>query len=155
MLDVLIRIIADGLVVLIVLAGAFAFLFTVNKDVWQQYIRAIMAGLSAFTIAKLMSLMYQEAERPFVTMGVDAKAAFLDNPGFPSDHALFVATITLVIAFTLKNRKLTIVLAVLSVLVGVGRVLALVHTPADVVGGFVAALLGVAPWYVLHKRRLQ
>lgn len=148
MVDYLIRIVADGLVVLIVAMGACAYLIRIRNDRWQRYARAFMAGLSALVAAKIFSLFYETAERPFVTLGVSPKAAFLDNPGFPSDHALFVATITLIVAFAVRNRRLTAALVILSLLVGVGRVIALVHTPADVIGGFVAALVGVLPWYV-------
>lgn len=152
MVDVLIRVIADGLVFLIVVMGAWGFLAAVRTDRWQRYTRAFMAGLSALVVAKLFSLVHQDAERPFVTMGVDAKAAFLDNPGFPSDHALFVSVITLVIALSTANRRLAWTLAVLSLAVGVGRVVALVHTPADVIGGLVAACIGVMPWYITRWR---
>lgn len=151
MIDLLIRLIADGLVILIVLLGGIGYLWKVKVDKWYHYSRAFMAGLSALVMAKLMSLLYVTAERPFVILGVDPKAAFLDNPGFPSDHALFVATITLIVAYATRSWRLVTVLACMSLLVGLGRVLALVHAPADVIGGFTAAALGVLPWYVWQK----
>ena len=148
MSDALIRFIADGLVILIVLAGATAYLAGVRADWWRRSVRAFMAGLSALVAAKLLSLLYVTAERPFVTLGLQPKAAYLDNPGFPSDHALFVGVISLIVWYATGNRKLGLLLIVLSLVVGAGRVLALVHTPADVLGGFAAALIGVAPWYI-------
>lgn len=153
-MDLLIRIIADGLVVLIVFLGGITFLFSVKGDYYQSYIRALMAGLSAFTFAKIMSLFYQTLERPFVTLGVEPKAAYLDNPGFPSDHALFVMTIALIILAVTKYRYIAIILIILAVMVGIGRVIALVHTPQDVLGGFMAAILGVGLWYgyISHKK---
>lgn len=156
-LDLVIRLVADGLVAVIVAAGAFAYFVYVKRDRWQAYLRAFMAGLSALTAAKLLSLLYQTAERPFVTLGVAPKAAYLDNPGFPSDHALFVMVIALVIGFATKNWRFALILIILGVAVGVGRVVALVHTPADVIGGFAAALLGVTPWYMARPglRRIK
>lgn len=146
-MDTLIRVAADGLVVVIAAAGAGAYFSYVKEDRWQAYVRAFMAGLSALTVAKILSLFYQTAERPFVSLGLAPKAAYLDNPGFPSDHALFVLVIALVIGFATRNWKVAGVLIILSVLVGIGRVAALVHTPVDVVGGYLAAIIGVVPWY--------
>lgn len=154
-MDLLIRIVADGLVVMVVFLGGITFLYSVKGDYYQSYARALMAGLSAYTFAKIMSLFYQTLERPFVTLGVEPKAAYLDNPGFPSDHALFVMTIALIVLGVTKYRKIAILLIILALMVGIGRVAALVHTPQDVIGGFVAATLGVSLWYgnIFIKKR--
>jgi len=40
----------------------------------------------------------------------------------------------------------------LIIVVAVGRVLALVHTPADVIGGIVIALIG-SIWYLNFKKQ--
>lgn len=107
-----------------------------------------MAGLTALLVAKLMATFFQPAsERPFELLGVSPGASFLDNPGFPSDHALFVTAITLAVWFETKQKYLTYALLVLLVLVCVGRVAALVHTPLDVIGGIFAGLTG-ALWYL-------
>lgn len=152
-MDWLIRLIADGLVFIILMAAAATYLVEVRRNIYQQYARSFMAGLTALTVAKLMSLFYETAERPFVTLGVAPKAAFLDNPGFPSDHALFVMTLTLIVCFATGRKKVAIILLVLSLLVGLGRVVALVHTPQDVIGGYAAAVIGVGLWYFGRRRK--
>lgn len=148
-LDSIIRIIADGFVVPVVLLGGFALLFRVNKNKRiEVYCRVLLAGLTAYLIAKLLASVYQPSHlRPFELMDTAAKASYLNNPGFPSDHALFVWAITFAVWFETNARKLAYVLVVFSLLVCVGRVLALVHTPLDVLGGFVIALVG-AGWYL-------
>lgn len=147
-MDVVIRIIADGAVIPIVLIGAWALLFRVPKGQrFAAYSRVLMAGLTAYMIAKFAGAVYQpEGMRPFELMGVDPGASYLDNPGFPSDHVLFVTAITLSVWFETRMRGMTLVLIVLSALVAVGRVMALVHSPIDVVGGIAFALIG-AVWY--------
>ena len=55
--------------------------------------------------------------------------------------------IVLAIWFGTKNKTLTIAALVAALLVSVGRVLALVHTPLDVIGGMVIACVGVI-WYI-------
>lgn len=146
-MDTLIRIVADGLVIAVVLIGGLVFYLSVKEDKYQRYARAFMAGLTALAAGKIMSLLYQSGTRPFIEMGVEPKAAYLDNPGFPSDHALFVFTITLIIFAATKNKKAAAILLLLSLLISIGRVIALVHSPADVLGGALAALLGVGLWY--------
>ncbi len=152
--DALIRIAADGLVVVVAILGAAVFVKSVRRDVYQTYARAFMAGLSALAVAKIMSLFYQEAARPFAVSGALPKAAYLNNPGFPSDHALLAATVTLVVWAVTGNVRASLWLAGLSVAVGIGRVLALVHTPVDIAGGYAAAAIGVGLWYGwFFKRR--
>lgn len=152
-MDLLIRVIADGLVFLIVLMGAITFILYVRDNAYQRYARAFMAGLSAYVVAKIFSLFYQTLERPFVSLGVEPRASFLDNPGFPSDHALFVMTVTLIVWTVTRRSDVSIVLLILTLLVGVGRVIALVHTPQDIIGGYVAALIGVGLWYTIFSKR--
>ena len=84
--------------------------------------------------------------RPFEILGVSAGASFLNNPGFPSDHALFTMAITLAVFFGAKSWRLAVVCLVMTILICVGRVIALVHTPLDVIGGLLIACVGII-WY--------
>lgn len=151
--DILIRGIADFLVIPIVLIAAWALLFRVPKGQrFRAYSRVLMAGLTAYMFAKFIGTVYQPAPlRPFELLGVSPGAAYLDNPGFPSDHVLFVTAIICAVWFETRMKRLTAVLIVLALLVGIGRVLALVHTPLDVIGGVLIALLG-AVWYSNEPR---
>lgn len=145
--DIIIRIMADGLVVPIVLIAAWLGLRLPRAVWWDRLSKGILTGLIALWLAKIMSLFYQEGERPFVLLGVHPKAAYLNNPGFPSDHVLFVFCITFVIWASTKNKRWSTTLLVLSILVAVGRVVALVHTPLDVAGGIVAAIVAATVVY--------
>ena len=155
MYEMLIKIIADGAVVPVVLIGAWALLWLIpNENKYAAYCRILMAGLTAYLFAKLIGSIYQpEMQRPFEVLGVQAKASFLDNPGFPSDHLLFCATITLAVWFETRHKKVTFVLVGLSLLVALGRVLGLVHTPLDVIGGVLIASIG-ALWCLQRSDKL-
>jgi len=144
-----IRLIADGLIIPIVLAGAWALWAYVPKtEKYTKYSYALMAGLTSLLVAKLLSILYQpNTERPFELLGQKAGALYLDNPGFPSDHALFVTVIVLAVWALTRKKKLSLLLAALALLVCVGRVLALVHTPIDVAAGVAAGLIG-SLWYI-------
>ncbi len=148
-LDLIVHLIADAAVIPVILIGGFLLVFKIPKGQrYQAYCRIIMAGLTAYLLAKLAATVYQPSSlRPFELMGVDPGALYLNNPGFPSDHALFVTAITAAVWFETRAKKTAIVLAVLVVLICVGRVVALVHTPLDVIAGVIIALIG-AVWYI-------
>jgi len=154
--DFLIRLIADYSVIAVVLIGAWAILFKVPKGQrFKAYSRILMAGLTAYLLAKFLATIYQPSTlRPFELLGVDPGASYLNNPGFPSDHALFVTAIAAAVWFETRMKKLSIFLAALVVLVCVGRVVALVHTPFDVIAGVGIALIG-ALWYSNQPRTIN
>lgn len=144
----MIQLIADGLIVPIVIAGALAIWFWTPKPKLEAFKYAFMAGLTSLLVAKLISVVYHPAvERPFQLLGQKAGALYIDNPGFPSDHALFVTVIVLAVFALTGRKKFAIVLALLALLVCIGRVVALVHTPLDVIGGIFAGLVG-GLWYL-------
>lgn len=147
-MQALVRFIADGTVVVAVIIAVYALIkYVPLKNKYEAYCRILMAGITSLLIAKLLATLYQpETLRPFELMGVNPGAAYLNNPGFPSDHALFVAAIVLAVWFETRQKSIAAILAVLLILVGVGRVVALVHTPVDVIGGVLVAFVG-ALWY--------
>ena len=153
LIDIFTRFIADYAVIAIVLLGALAIIFKVPRGGrFQAYSRILIAGLTAYLLAKFVASIYQPSDlRPFELLGVNPGASYLDNPGFPSDHALFVTAILAAVWFETRQKKITILLTILVVLVCVGRVVALVHTPFDVIAGVAIALIG-ALWYSNQPR---
>lgn len=146
------RLLADGMVIPIVLIAGYALLFLIPRGKrFEAYKRIFMAGLTTYLLAKLLGSFYQPtAERPFELIGAAAGASFLPNPGFPSDHALFTMFLTLAVWFETRRKTLATILLVLTLLVCLGRVLALVHTPLDIAGGILVALIG-AVWYMQRQ----
>jgi membrane-associated phospholipid phosphatase len=133
--------------VFILLVAAPIILIKIRTSFWTKMPVLVMAGLTSLLVGKVMSLLYQPAiARPFLELGVQPGAAYINNPGFPSDHALLATVAAVAVIFLTRNRKLAGVLISLVVLMCIGRVLALVHTPLDVVGGVIAGLAGI-PWY--------
>jgi len=149
MQDLLVRIMADGLIIPIIAIGAYVLVYKIPKGKrFEAYSRILLAGLTAYLFAKLAASIYQPGiERPFEILGVQAGAAYLNNPGFPSDHALFITAITCAVWFETRMKKTTLLLAVMVLLVCLGRVLALVHTPLDVIFGVIFGLMG-SLWYL-------
>ena len=67
-----------------------------------------------------------------------------DN-GFPSDHTLLTMTIAAIIF--VHNRKLGILLAIFSLIIGFSRVAAGVHHALDIIG---AAVIAVTTTYISY-----
>lgn len=159
-MELLIRLTADGMLIFILLVAGSLGLYHVafvSKKVTLFAPYAIMAGLTSLLVAKLVSLVYQPSVvRPYIEQGVQAGAAYIDNPGFPSDHALLASVIVIMLFALTPYRKIAYSLSILVVIMSIGRVLALVHTPLDIIGGVVAAFIGGA-WYLgVHKlKQLQ
>lgn len=147
---------ADGLLVLVLLIAVFTLFFRVPSGAkrYDIYSRIIMAGVSSYMFAKLVALVFQpDGLRPFEKLGLEPGAAYLDNPGFPSDHALFAVFLTLAVWFAIRDRRIAIIMATLTIVMSLSRVLALVHTPLDIAGGFVFAFMG-ALWYLNDGSKL-
>lgn len=147
-MQTLISLLADGLLLPIGVIALYALIWRVPRSRrYDIYTRIMMAGISSYLLAKLVSAVWQpEKLRPFEKLGIDAGASSLNNPGFPSDHALFAMFLTLAVWYVTRSRTLTLAMFVLVLLMCTGRVLALVHTPFDIVGGMAFACVG-ALWY--------
>lgn len=147
-MQVIVMVMADGMLVAIVLLAAYALLCKVRRgDRYEKYMRVMMAGVTSYVFAKFIAQIWQpEATRPFEQLGQQAGASFLNNPGFPSDHTLFAMFLTLAVWYVTRSKWLAGAMFLMTILLAVGRVLALVHTPLDVIGGMVIACTGII-WY--------
>lgn len=149
----MIKLLADGGLIVILLISAGAGLHWIIKrrpklSVLAPYV--IMAGLTSLLVGKLISFWQPESLRPFIKAGVEAGAAYMDNPGFPSDHALLATAVVLAVFMVTPYKKLSLGLMALVAVMSAARVVALVHTPLDIVGGILAGLAGVF-WYWKYK----
>lgn len=147
----IIHLLADGLIIPIALGAVYAFLFKVSRSERPRvYSLLVVTGMTTYLLAHLIAVVWQpDVARPFIEEGVKAGALYLPNPGFPSDHALFCTFLTLSVWFLTRQKKLSIAMGIMTLLVCVGRVLAMVHTPLDVIGGVIIACLG-AVWLLQY-----
>lgn len=152
-----VKLFADGGLVAIILvsgaAGVYWFVKT-KPDVKKLFPYVIMAGLTSLAFGKFISLLHVDEVRPFLAKGAAAGAAYIDNPGFPSDHALLATVVVMAVYFLTPYKKLSYGLMALTVIMCVARVFALVHTPLDILGGLVAGLVGTI-WYIKLKHDIK
>lgn len=147
---------ADGAMIAAFLMAMYAFLFVVPMNKWWYWgWRIALAGITAYLAAKLLAHFYQPNDlRPYEKLGVDPKASYLDNPGFPSDHMLFATFLTLAVWFSTKRWFLAGSLTAMAIIIGLGRVFALVHAPIDIIGGLLIPFVGVF-WYLDYRQVRQ
>jgi len=101
---------------------AYAFFSAILAWVTSEFVKSLIGAIRPFEINGF----------PPLTLTIPGDASF------PSGHAAF--SFGLSTAIFLRNRKLGIICFIVSILVGMGRVLGNVHYPIDILAG---AILGV------------
>lgn len=132
-------------------AGLVIYFFVTKKKISALRLigLSLMSAFLAWVITSLIKYNFP-FPRPFEVTGV--KPLFLVDTGdaFPSGHATFFGA--LAFSVFLQNKKLGVVFIVGAVLVALGRVLAHVHWPADVVAGLALGSLVSLIIYLVFSR---
>ena len=95
---------------------------------------------SAYLVAKLASHLYYNP-RPFVLGHFKPLISHKANNGFPSHHALLVSAIAAVVL--LFSWRISSVLWILTLFVGISRVYVGVHHPVDIIGSIFISVMVV------------
>ena len=147
--DWIILVLANKLHVVVLLI-AFIYALTISKQLQKKIIllSAVAFPLS-FVLSRISSYFYFNP-RPFVVGEFTPLVQHVADNGFPSDHVLLVATVSMVIF--LFNRPIGVGLILISILVGLGRVLSGVHHVVDIIGSFVIAFIAVYISYIFINK---
>lgn len=138
-MDALIRICANYLFVLAPLLTVFVFV-VLPPARRPLLLRGLIALVIAVVMAKTGGAFYNEP-RPFVSRHVAPLIPHGPDNGFPSDHTLLCAVCAfLILPF---SRPLGIAAGVVALLVGVARIIALLHSPLDIAAGIAFAAFAV------------
>lgn len=151
----LIKFMADYLLIILVLLAGWLLLFKAPKrGKYDKYTHIVMAGLTSYWLAKVIGNLWQpEKLRPFEQLHTTPLASFIGNAGFPSDHVLFAMFLTLAVLYVTRKSLWFVIMLMMTLAIAVGRVLALVHSPLDVIGGAAIAMIG-GIWYIAHVKKL-
>lgn len=150
-MDNLIIFLAKYLIFIFVLLAAIA-LFQVKAKLRVQLIFAIIiAGMLALIISRVAARLYYHP-RPFIANGTTPLVPHGNDNGFPSDHTLLAATLSAAVYY--YYRRGAVLLFVIATLIGLGRVLAEVHWPVDILASLViGAISGWIGYYLAIKLR--
>lgn len=156
--------VADTLPYLVVLASVIFLLFhhevlsskTFSKDIdiwdsfkvfkqkWKEIALVFFSGVTAWCIAYVLKLIIH-TPRPF-TLFSQVSSLFPETGfAFPSGHATFFMAIGFAIFFS--HKKAGYIFIFLALLIGIARIMAGVHFPVDIFGGFI---LGTVTAYLVR-----
>lgn len=143
---------AKYLIFLLGLVWAFSLLSIPRTKLKFYFIFIILAFVLALIGAKVLGLLYNNP-RPFVVDGIRPLVEHGPDNGFPSGHTLFsMLFATTVFSF---NRKLGVVLGIFALVVGLGRVLAHVHHPVDILASVLLTISVTYFAWILVKKYSQ
>jgi len=155
-MDSLIKFTAEYLIVAVVAGVAIAWFMVPKVNRWRLTSSIVLAGVIALVLARIASRLYYDP-RPFVTEHVQPLFHHAPDNGFPSDHSLLAMALTATVYFF--NKRLSVVMLVLTIVIGVARVLAKVHSPLDIGAAWLLGIIGAtASYYIVHNywsRRLH
>lgn len=117
----------------------------------------VVGGVVALILMFIGGKVFYDT-RPFVRDHITPIIPHAADNGFPSDHALL--TFFLAFALWAWSKRLAIVLFINALLVSWARVAAHIHSPLDIAGGLVFALIGALVGYyavraVMAKRNAR
>jgi undecaprenyl-diphosphatase len=135
----------------------FILSFVVAFVVWlrlprRQQVALLLAGaigaVLCLVLIKVAGAVFYDT-RPFVTQHVAPLFPHASDNGFPSDHT----AVTMLVGFCVLvvSRRWGLVLIAISLLAGVARVLAHVHSPLDIAGAVVIGGVAAAAGWLLAR----
>lgn len=141
--------IANYFLYLSALGALYVFIRLPRQDKINFLLTGVVGAVLALIFAKLGGMVYYDA-RPFVADHITPLMSHANDNGFPSDHTLLSGFLAFLV---LRYSKLWgSVLLVISVMIGLARVLAGVHHIVDIIGSLVFAGLAVFVVSLVFKR---
>ncbi|WP_213371951.1 undecaprenyl-diphosphatase [Mesobacillus boroniphilus] len=127
-------------------AAVLIYLFSRNPGDRLMVVSGLVAILLAEVAGKLAGIFHSN-HQPFAALAEVNQLIDMEvNNSFPSDHTIIFFSMT--VTFWLFKRKHTYLWALLALLVGISRIWAGVHYPADIAVG---AILGSAFAYIGYR----
>jgi undecaprenyl-diphosphatase len=105
---------------------------------WKEIILVFFSGIFAWCLAYILKLFFY-VPRPFLKLSNVVPLLDKSDYSFPSGHATFF--MALATAFFLSHKKAGYVFALFALLIGIARIIAGVHFPIDILGGYILGVL--------------
>lgn len=129
--------------------AGLVFLWVIDGRVTKEVVlHALLACITAWVIAEMIKTLFPTT-RPFIMDGkLPLTLTIPFDAAFPSSHE----TISFALAATVwyHNKKIGAAFVITAILIGVGRVVANVHYPIDILGGAILGLIVATTVEKLH-----
>lgn len=139
----------------VVIAGQYLFLPVIlgflvawirsPRDCKPRFFLSVLVAAAVAYGLSLVAAQIHYDTRPFVAQHLAPLFPHAPDNGFPSDHALFTMTLAAITFFF--DKRVSVLMLVFTALVGVGRVMALVHSPEDILAGWALGVVGAVVGY--------
>lgn len=117
---------------------SFRILLEKCKDKWYEFLSIFLSLTFAWIIPRFLKVLFHMS-RPFLVFP-DISPLFLKNTfSFPSEHATFFMALAFSIFFS--HKKAGYYFIFLAFIIGISRIIAGVHFPVDILGGFILGFL--------------
>lgn len=126
-----------------IFAGILGLVFLIGVVKKNQSIRFVAVNTALLTVINLIlayfiGILYY-VDRPFVHNNVNLLYPHVEDASFPSDHA--TVTMSIALGIGKYNKSLSIVLTILSMIIGFSRVYVGHHFPFDIIGSYIMVLI--------------
>jgi membrane-associated phospholipid phosphatase len=101
---------------------------------WKEIVLVFLSGIAAYVLAYIVKFIVH-APRPFDAFKDVHSLITETGYAFPSGHATFFAALAVSIFF--MHKRAGYVFMVFALVIGIARIMAGVHFPIDILGGFV------------------
>ena len=129
---------ARYLIYFVLLIVGIYFIRLPRDDQKRLVIFGITASFITYAVAWIAGLLYYDP-RPFVTGHFIPLIPHAPDNGFPSDHTLLASVVASVVYPA--ARPLGLILWGIALIIGVSRIAAGIHSPIDVIGSMVIAIV--------------
>ncbi len=131
----------------ILIAGIIVFLLLRRENFFEKFFVILGSAVIAWTISQAVNWLFPVA-RPFLTLDISPLFLHGGYDSFPSGPATFAFALAAGLFFYYKPLAWPYMFGAL--LIGISRVIAGVHWPIDILGGFVLAGVVVVTMYYLY-----
>lgn len=104
------------------------------KKKWKEITLVFFSGISAWILAYVLKYLFHTG-RPFDVFPKVVSLFPETSYAFPSGHATFFMALAAALFFS--HKKAGYVFIAFAILIGVARIIAGVHFPIDILGGFI------------------
>jgi undecaprenyl-diphosphatase len=112
--------------------------FAVLQQKWKEITLVFFVSIFARAIAEVLKYLIH-ADRPFIKLQ-NVVALFPESGySFPSGHATFFMALAVILYFS--HKKTGYIFMLFALIIGLARIIAGVHFPVDILGGFIVGFL--------------